>query len=72
MRAYGIYGGVGIQLAVSVLAGAFLGRYLDKKLDSFPLFIIVGTLLGTIAGFLNLYRVLKYQEKNNDADSTKK
>lgn len=62
---------VGIQFAIAIglcLAG---GYWLDKKLGTLPLFIILGTLLGASAGFLNIYRAV-YTEKKNNKDSSAK
>jgi F0F1-type ATP synthase assembly protein I len=60
---YGIYGVVGIQLAAAVVAGLFFGNYLDKKLHTLPWLTITGLLLGSIAGFYNLFRILNWNRE---------
>jgi F0F1-type ATP synthase assembly protein I len=39
-----------LSLAVSVLLGFLAGRYLDSLLATGPVFMIVGSLLGMVAG----------------------
>lgn len=62
-KAYGIYGGAGIQLAVAVTLGVWGGWKLDSLFHTKPLFLVVGTLLGCAAGFINLYRLFKSHDE---------
>jgi len=64
--AFGTYGAVGFQLAITVVGGLFLGSYCDKKFDSSPWFTVLGLLLGSIGGFYNLIRILEWKQKKND------
>ncbi len=48
----------GLDLAISVLAGVLLGHYLDERLHTSPLLLIVGLFLGLIAGFYTAYRII--------------
>ncbi|MBI4563703.1 MAG: AtpZ/AtpI family protein [Planctomycetes bacterium] len=50
---------VGWVLVVSIVLGYFGGSYLDRKLGTEPWFLVVGVALGTIAGFVQLWRVVK-------------
>ena len=50
---------VASELVAAIVIGALLGLLLDTWLDTKPLFILVFFLLGTVAGFLNVYRVTK-------------
>lgn len=61
--AYGIYGVVGIQLAAAVIAGLFFGNYLDKKLGTLPWLTVAGLVLGSIAGFYNLVRIMSWNRE---------
>ncbi|MDO8644253.1 MAG: AtpZ/AtpI family protein [bacterium] len=63
--AFGTYGAVGFQLAISVVAGLFIGSYLDKKFNSSPWLTLVGLLLGSVGGFYNLLRIIQWKEKKN-------
>lgn len=61
--AYAVYGAVGIQLAVSVIAGLLFGNYLDKKLGILPWLTVAGLMLGFIGGLINLVRILGWFNK---------
>lgn len=47
---------LGFHMISGPLLGIFLGYYLDKWLDSKPVCMFVGMLLGLVAGGLNVYR----------------
>lgn len=44
------------DLVAGIGVGTFLGYWLDKWLDTNPLFMIIMFFLGFAAGFLNIYR----------------
>ena len=58
-----IYLAVGTELAAAVIAGAFIGMYLDRKFNSGGIFIGIFILLGFVAGVYNMIRILQKGEK---------
>lgn len=50
---------IAIELAAAVVVGAFLGIVLDNWLGTRPWMLILFFILGTAAGFLNVYRTAK-------------
>lgn len=56
---------LGFSLALSIVIGVAVGHYLvDGWLGTAPWGLIVFTLFGIVAGFLNLYRITrKYIDK---------
>lgn len=54
----GPYLDLGMQLAIAVLIGTVLGYWIDKKLHTTPLFLIVLVIAGGVAGFMNIYRTV--------------
>ena len=63
-RTYGPYLGLGTQLAATIILMFFLGRWLDQKLNTYPLLLISFSLLGGFAGIYNVIKtVLKLNEK---------
>ncbi|SFA42231.1 Putative F0F1-ATPase subunit Ca2+/Mg2+ transporter [Parageobacillus thermantarcticus] len=58
-RAIGLMSAIVSQLAGSVLIGIFGGRWLDRRLDSEPLFLIIGLLLGLTAGISAMLRTIR-------------
>lgn len=63
LRTFARMGAVGIELALSIIIGVFAGRWLDRKVDTEPLFTIVGLILGVAAGFKSLYQTAKRQQQ---------
>jgi ATP synthase protein I len=65
--------GVGMRIAVEmvagVVAGAFIGLMADHWLGTKPWLLIVGFVLGCCAAFLNVYRVAQAEERRNKAAS---
>jgi ATP synthase protein I len=50
---------VGIEFALSTVIGMLGGRWLDEKLHSDPWLMLVGLLLGVVAGFRSLIRTAR-------------
>lgn len=44
-------------MLVPIIGGLFVGRWLDSKLHTSPLFLLLCILICTIAAFMNLYKV---------------
>lgn len=52
------YAGVGIQFAIAIVLFAFGGNWLDERVGSSPLFLILGVFVGGAAAFYSMYRKL--------------
>lgn len=50
---------LGIHLVVATFMGLAIGYYLDKWLETSPLFTMLFLFFGIIAGFQNMYREVK-------------
>ncbi len=48
-----------IELVAGVIVGAVLGYFLDRWLNLSPLFLFLGIMLGAIAGFRNMARIIR-------------
>jgi len=55
-----------------VIIGTALGYWLDNKLGSSPLFLLLGVLMGSTAGFMNIYRTVYPDRRKKDSGSTQK
>jgi F0F1-type ATP synthase assembly protein I len=49
---------VGIVLVACIVIGYFLGSFLDEKLGTAPWLSVAGVVLGSGAGFLQLFRTV--------------
>ena len=68
-RAYDVALRWGLTLAVAVLVGFFAGRWLDGKLHTTPLFILLGLFWGIAGSFLSLFFQLRKMQENEDGQS---
>lgn len=64
---------LGISMFVPIAGMFFLGRYLDSRFDTAPLFLFALTILGVLAAFRNLFvlgtRAAKNKAKEDDHES---
>jgi F0F1-type ATP synthase assembly protein I len=52
------FAGHGIQLAASIVALMYLGKWLDGKLGTSPILLILGVFAGAAVGIYNMYHAL--------------
>ena len=50
--------GVGFFVGGSIVLGVVAGMWLDTRLNSGPIWVIVGLLLGLVVAFYGVYRML--------------
>ena len=63
----GQYGSIGLQMGLSVAIGLVIGLALDRYLGTTPWMALVFLILGVIAGFLALFRLVKEIQKGEGA-----
>jgi ATP synthase protein I len=51
--------GVGFFVSASIILGVVGGRWLDGKLNTEPLFLIIGLILGIVVAFYGVYIMLR-------------
>ena len=62
LKALALISQVGITMVVPVIAGVWLGNYLDELLHTNLVFLLLGVVLGVSAGFRNAYRLIMQQQ----------
>jgi F0F1-type ATP synthase assembly protein I len=60
--------GLGLSWALSTLLFLLGGWWLDRKVGTMPLFLILGAFLGASAGFYSLYRHVVAEPPNRGED----
>ena len=50
---------VGFSIVACVLIGIFLGRFLDRVLNTSPWLLVIFTLLGAVAAFKSIFDIAK-------------
>ncbi len=58
LAALTLAGQLGMSIALPIVAGVWLGQYLDEKLGTTAVFLVLGVLLGLACGGYEAYRVL--------------
>lgn len=62
----GQFAGVGIQFAASLVLFLLAGQWVDRKLGTSPVFVLVGVFVGGGAAFYSMYRRLVAAQKEDD------
>jgi F0F1-type ATP synthase assembly protein I len=62
------YGGLGLQFALSIILFLYAGRWLDRKLDTEPWFLILGVFTGASAAFYSMYRTLMADQRREEEE----
>ena len=72
-KSLGFLSSVGISLVAAILIGLAMGVYLDRWLDTQPMFTLIMLAIGVMSGFRNVYilttRELKRQQLEEQSDS---
>ncbi len=55
---------MGISMALAIVIAIAIGYYLDKWFQTSPVFFLIFMVLGIIAGFRNIYVIMKRTEKD--------
>lgn len=64
MRFYGVVMVAVTELIVTIVAGLFIGRWADQQYQTGNRYLIIGTLSGSVLGFVRL--ILRLQKVVND------
>ena len=61
---------IGIMMVMPIILGVWLGNWIDKKLGTGALFLIIFMILGIGAAFRNVYLTVykQFQKKEDDED----
>ncbi|MFP4369018.1 MAG: AtpZ/AtpI family protein [Candidatus Kapaibacterium sp.] len=63
-REIGRYSSLGLEMIIPIFLGFFLGKWIDGKADSHPLWTLVLGFMGIITGMVNFFKtVLKKGNK---------
>jgi F0F1-type ATP synthase assembly protein I len=60
------FAGIGLQFAIAIVLFLLLGQWVDKKLGTAPVFLMIGVFAGGGGSFYNLYRRITAAQKADD------
>ena len=66
LAALGLASGIGLHLAASVLVGLGLGYLADRAFHTSPWFLLVGLLLGVLAGGYSVVRMVMKEMRRSE------
>lgn len=72
LGAAGKYAGVGLQFALSILLFLYIGQWVDRRVGTEGIFMLVGALVGFGAAFYSIYRSLMADQKRDEAEEARK
>jgi ATP synthase protein I len=64
--------GLGFYIAGAIILGIVGGRWVDSKLNTNPLWLIIGLILGIVVAVTGTYNMLKPFLENNKKDKGNK
>ncbi len=53
-----LFSEIGLIILVTTLGGSLVGYWVDKQLETVPVFVLVGLLIGLTAGARAVYRLM--------------
>jgi ATP synthase protein I len=59
LRELAYYSSLGLQVALSIFIGLFVGVYLDRRFDTAPWLTLIGLAMGIAAGYRNIGLAIK-------------
>jgi F0F1-type ATP synthase assembly protein I len=60
------FAGVGFQFALSILLFLYVGKWIDGRFGTAPIFLVLGVFLGAGIAFYNMYRRLMAAQRRNE------
>lgn len=55
---------IGISMIVPIMLGLYIGKWLDDRLGTRPIFLFAFIIIGVISGFTNLFHMTKKDFKS--------
>ncbi|MDR5659720.1 AtpZ/AtpI family protein [Serpentinicella sp. ANB-PHB4] len=56
---------IGISMIIPIIAGVYIGNWIDRRLNTGPIFLFILIICGIIVAFMNLFKLgLKDTKKN--------
>ncbi|MCG8485093.1 MAG: AtpZ/AtpI family protein [Clostridia bacterium] len=56
---------IGLQMIIPILGAVFLGHYIDERIQTGNIFLIIFIICGVIIGFLNVYKIVMQDIKKS-------
>jgi F0F1-type ATP synthase assembly protein I len=71
LGASGKYMGLGLQFGGAILLFLWIGQWVDRKLGTNGVFVLVGVFVGAGAAFYSMYRSLMADQRREEAEAAR-
>lgn len=71
-QAVGKYAGFGLQFALSILFFLWIGQWVDRKVGTDGIFLLLGVFIGAGGSFYSMYRSVMADQKREDDEKSKR
>lgn len=71
MGAAGKYMGLGLQFGGSILLFLWIGQWVDRKVGTSGVFVLLGVFVGAGAAFYSMYRSLMADQRREEAETAR-
>jgi F0F1-type ATP synthase assembly protein I len=55
---FALFGEIGLIILVTTLGGSLVGYWIDRQLNTVPVFVVIGLLIGLTAGARAVYKLI--------------
>ncbi len=69
MKAYALLTQIGINMFTYLIVGVLIGNFIDNKLGTSPIFLMIFMISGIIGGFRSVYRLIIGDETKNGKEN---
>lgn len=70
MRAAGRLGAIGMEMGAGVVGGLLVGSWVDRKWSVGPYGTLLGALIGMVAAFRSLIRLVRLEAQASEGDKS--
>jgi F0F1-type ATP synthase assembly protein I len=63
------FAGLGLQFALAIVVFLYAGQWLDRRLGTGPLFLILGVFVGAGGAFYSMYRKLMAAQRREEEEA---
>lgn len=65
------YMNLGLQMVIPIILGAFIGKWIDEKNDTSPLWMIALSIFGIIVGMYSFFKTINDENKKKKSKKKK-
>jgi ATP synthase protein I len=72
LKSLGVLSSIGISVVLAIAIGVYVGLKLDEWFGTKPLFFFIFLFIGIVAGFRNIFVIIRRELKKDDSGEDKR